>query len=203
MRRSHGSDGLGVDIAHDRGGAPVTGLLGIDLPTALAVVIATLGICLTLLVLVRVSGARTLATMSGADVACVIALGAVVGRTTLLAVPTLAAGVIALVVLFGLQRVLTWLERRQRWGRLLSRPPLVLMSRGGIRHDALERARLSHDDLRQCLRLSGVTHRDQVALVVLERTGQISVLCGADPEDWLIMDLADQKSDLHEPRPQA
>ncbi len=171
----------------------MTRLLGIDPPTALAVVIATVCICVTLLVLVRVSGARTLATMSGVDVACVIALGAIVGRTALLEVPTLAAGVIALVVLFGLQRVLTRLERRPRWGRVLSRPPLVLMSRGEIHDDALRRARLGPDDLRQRLRMSGATHRDQVRLVVLERTGEISILRGADPEDWLTVDLEDPR----------
>ncbi|GEL23704.1 hypothetical protein PSU4_26580 [Pseudonocardia sulfidoxydans NBRC 16205] len=175
--------------------------LGIDGVGALAVVLATIGICLTLLLLVRMSGARSLTTMSGADVACVIALGAVVGRTTLLATPTLASGVIALVVLFGLQRLLAGAERRPRWARLLSRPPLVLMSGGEIDESALRRARLSHDDLRQRLRLAGVTHRNQVGLVVLERTGQISVLRGGAPEDWLVadVDLAPAGSD-HGPR---
>lgn len=169
--------------------AIVDELLGINPLEALAVFVATLGICLALLVLVRLSGARSLATMSGADIACVTALGAVVGRTTLLAVPTLATGVIALVVLFGVQRALARLERRPRWGRVLSRPPLVLMADGSIDDTVLRRGRISHDDLRQRLRLAGVTHRDQVRLVVLERTGQISVLRCESVEARLTRDL--------------
>ncbi|MEJ2863647.1 DUF421 domain-containing protein [Actinomycetospora flava] len=168
----------------------MTGQLGTDPVTALQVVVATVGICLTLLVLVRLSGARSLATMSGTDVACVIALGAMVGRTTLLADPTLATGAIALVVLFGLQRLLARLERRPAWGRLLTRRPVVLVVDGEVRAEGLRRARMSDDDLRQRLRLAGAARRDEVRLAVLERTGQVSMVRGAAPEPWLLADLA-------------
>jgi uncharacterized membrane protein YcaP (DUF421 family) len=152
-------------------------------------VIATVGIVLTLLVLVRIGGQRSLTTMSAADVACVIALGAVVGRTTLLAVPTLATGMIALVILFGLRHVLSALEQRPRWRRVLARRPVVVIRDGETCSDGLHRARVSDDDLRQRLRLAGVTSLGQVRLAVLERTGQISVLRGDEPEAWLLTDI--------------
>ncbi|MFC4942957.1 DUF421 domain-containing protein [Pseudonocardia sp. GCM10023141] len=166
-----------------------------DPATALHVAVATVGISLALLVLVRVSGQRGLAAMSGTDVACVIALGAVVGRTALLEVPTLVTGVIALTVLFGMQRLLAVLGRIPAWGRVLSRRPTVLMRDGRLCDDALRRSRVSENDLRQQLRLAGISHREQVRLAVLERTGQISVLrSGAEPERWLLSDLDDSGS---------
>jgi uncharacterized membrane protein YcaP (DUF421 family) len=164
--------------------------LGTDTATAVQVVIATIGIYVALVVLVRIGGQRGLVAMSGADVACVIALGAVVGRTALLAEPTLVTGVIALSVLFGMQRVLTILGRGPRLGRILTRRPVVLFRDGQLCEDGMRRARVSDDDLRQRLRLAGVSHRDQVRLVVLECNGQISVLrSGVEPERWLVNDL--------------
>ncbi|HTK62127.1 MAG TPA: YetF domain-containing protein [Pseudonocardia sp.] len=167
--------------------------LGTNLPTAVQVVVATIGIYLALVLLVRIGGQRGLVAMSGADVACVIALGAVVGRTSLLANPTLATGVIALSVLFGMQRLLTILERGPRVGRLLARRSVVLMRDGLLCEDGMRRARVSDDDLRQRLRLAGISRREQVGLVVLERTGQISVLrAGVELEPWLADDLEAQ-----------
>jgi uncharacterized membrane protein YcaP (DUF421 family) len=169
----------------------MTDHLGTNPITAIEVVIATVGIALTLLVLVRIGGQRSLATMSAADVACVVALGAIVGRTALPAVPTLATGMIALAVLLGLRHLLSALEQRPRWRRLLARRPVVIMRNGRVCAEGLRRSRVSVDDLRQRLRLAGVTDRDRVRLAVLERTGQISVLQGGEPEAWLLADLDD------------
>jgi uncharacterized membrane protein YcaP (DUF421 family) len=153
-------------------------------------VLATAAIYLTFTVLVRVSGPRSLMTLAGADLACAISVGAVVGRTALLAVPTLVTGVLALVVLFGLRRVLGSIERHSSLGRLVARRPAVLMSAGRLHEEVLRRSRVTPDELRQSLRLAGITRRDQVGLVVLERSGRISVLrAGSEPEPWLLEDL--------------
>lgn len=168
----------------------MTSQLGTDPLTALQVVIATVGMVLALLVLIRLGGQRSLASMSAADVACVIALGAVVGRTMLLAVPTLVTGVIALVVLFGLRGLLTRVQATRRGARL-SVQPVVLMADGQIDGAGMRRARVTEDDLRQRLRLAGISVRTQVRLAVLERNGQISVIAqaAAECEPWLRADL--------------
>jgi uncharacterized membrane protein YcaP (DUF421 family) len=168
----------------------VTEQLGTTPSAAAQVVLATIGIYLVLTVLVRLVGQRSLSALSGTDVACVIALGAVVGRTALLAVPSLITGVLVLVVLVGLQRLLAGLGRVPRIAALMNRDPVLLISDGRQRPDALRRARVSEDELRQCLRLAGVTHRRQVRMAVLERNGQISILrSGDEVEPWLLDDL--------------
>jgi uncharacterized membrane protein YcaP (DUF421 family) len=156
---------------------------------ALTVVIATVVMYLIFLVLVRVMGQRSLAAMSPYDVAAVIALGAVVGRTALLAVPTLGSGVIALVTLFVIQRVFGWAHRRGLWfGRLFERKPVLLMVGDQVCHDALRRVRISPDELRERLRLAGVARLEQVGCVVLEVNGQISVVRSDSAPDPLLFD---------------
>lgn len=166
--------------------------LGTDTATAVQVVVSTIGIYLALVAAIRIGGQRGLVAMSGLDVACVIALGAVVGRTALLAEPTLVSGVIALVSLFGTQRLMAVLGRGTRGGRILTRRPVVLMRDGLLCPDGMQRARVTEQELRRCLRLAGISHRDHVGLAVLECTGQISVLrAGIEPEPWLVSDLAE------------
>ncbi|WP_300008167.1 YetF domain-containing protein [Pseudonocardia sp.] len=166
----------------------ITDRLGVDLSSAAAVVLATIGMYLALLVLVRLFGQRSLSSMSGTDMACVVALGAVIGRASLLQVPTLGAGLIALGTLFVLQRL--FLLGRRRVGGLLSNDPVVLVDDGRVDLQALRRARVGEDDLRQRLRLAGITRCEQVALAVLERNGAISVLRAPGKLDaWLAADL--------------
>lgn len=155
----------------------------------LAVGIATTTICLVLLLLVRVFGTRSLTTTSTIDIACMAALGAVVGRTILLTEPTLATGVVALMLLFLLQRGLAAFGRRPRWRGTLSNRPVVLIVGGVIDEAAVRANGLSSDELRQRLRVAGVARRSQVSLAVLEPTGAISVLCDTEPEEWLTDDL--------------
>ncbi|WP_226346391.1 DUF421 domain-containing protein [Agilicoccus flavus] len=157
----------------------------------LHVIGVTIAMYLVLLLLVRVMGPRSLSTMAPTDLACVVAVGAVVGRTTLLAVPTLETGAVALAVLFGMQLLLSTLRRNRFLGSVLSPPPLVLLRDGRLDEEVLSRSRVSHDDLRQRLRLAGVTHLDQVHRVTLERNGQISILRnGTEPDPWLLADLS-------------
>ena len=151
-------------------------LLGVSWLVAGGVVIATVAIYLTLVVLVRVVGQRSLASMTTLDVGCVAAFGAVIGRTMLLRTPTLLSGVIVLVTLFGMQVLLRVVGRSPRIDRWFQRSPVVLMDDGAMLIDNMRRAHVSADDLRQFLRLAGITRLSDVRYVVLERNGGLSVL---------------------------
>ena len=158
--------------------------------TVLQVVVATLAVYLAFVALVRLAGPRTLATLSVLDLGCVLALGAVVGRTALLAEPSLVTGLVALVTLLVAQRLTSRLARRTAVGRWLHPAPVVLVRGGRLVEDNLLRARVSDDELRQHLRLAGATTLAEVELAVLERTGQISVLRqSAVLDPWLVADL--------------
>jgi uncharacterized membrane protein YcaP (DUF421 family) len=152
-----------------------------------SIIIATVAMYLLFVLLTRVLGQRSLLGTSTLDLACVAAFGAVIGRTTLLATPTLLGGVIALTTLFALQALLRMLGARPV-GRSLSRVPVVLMRDAEPDTDAMARCGISEDDLRQALRRAGIARRADVGYVVLERNGAVSVLA-ADVDPWVIADL--------------
>jgi len=156
-----------------------------------AVVISTVVIYLVFLVLVRLAGQRSLAALSNYDIACAIALGAVIGRTALLAEPTLGTGVIGLVTLFAVQRLLGLAQRHPLYRALFDRTPVLLMVGAEMQVAQMRRARVTEDELKQRLRLAGISRLEQVGWVVLERNGQISVLRGeAGLDPWLLDDLS-------------
>jgi uncharacterized membrane protein YcaP (DUF421 family) len=155
---------------------------------ALQVVIATVVVYLVFVLLLRLLGQRTVSTLSVVDLASVMAMGALVGRTVLLAVPTLATGLVALVTLLASHRVVGALRGAPAVGRWLRPEPVVLVRDGELLPEQMRRARVTDDEMRQQLRLAGITSMSQVACAILERNGQISVLQGSvDPE--LLADL--------------
>jgi uncharacterized membrane protein YcaP (DUF421 family) len=166
--------------------------LGLTDPgSALLVVISTVGIYLVFLVVIAVVGQRSLAAIATYDIACVTALGAVIGRTTLLAEPTLATGVVALVTLCVMQRIFRLCRRRRVIGGFLNRQPVLLVADGRVVVDGLRRSRVSDQDLHQRLRMAGIARLEDVALAVLESNGQISVLRrgGDGPDARLLADV--------------
>jgi uncharacterized membrane protein YcaP (DUF421 family) len=150
--------------------------LGLTWAEAATVVVSTVGIYLTLLVLLRVVGQRALANMSSFDFAAVIALGAVVGRVALGYTPTLLAGVIGLCTLFALQAAFGLLRRSPRIDAALTNLPLLLMADGRLLEDSLREAHIVENELRAKLRIAGIRRYEDVACVILERTGAVSIL---------------------------
>lgn len=150
--------------------------VGIDLPGAIAVVVSTIAIYSFFVLLVRLLGQRTLARMSGFDVAAVIALGAITGRVTLGHTPTLAAGAIALLTLFSAEAIVGEVRRMRFGARLFDNSAIALVIDGVVQRDLMRRAHILDDELRSAMRRAGVRRIEDVAIVVLERTGELSVL---------------------------
>jgi uncharacterized membrane protein YcaP (DUF421 family) len=150
--------------------------LGVTWTDAATVVVSTVCIYLAFLLLLRIVGQRAVAAMSSFDFAAAIAFGAVLGRTVLGYTPTLAAGLLGMVTLFALQAGFGVVRRNRHLDRALNNLPLLLMVNGAVLPDRLRKAKMVDDELRQKLRLAGVHSYDDVAAVILERTGAISVL---------------------------
>lgn len=87
--------------------------------------------------------------------------------------PTLAAVTVLMILQYALMRVSS---RSRTVSRLLKGRPIRLIRDGIIDEEALGGTDLSGDDLRECLRLNGVTNADAVQAAYLERNGQVSVI---------------------------
>ena len=157
--------------------------LGITLPHALAVVLSAVGIYVAFLVFVRVLGQRVLAAMSTFDVVVTVMLGAVAGRVILGHPPTLVSGVLGLATLFLLEVVFGHLQGRSVWHRLLNAPAGLLMVGSEVDEAALKRAHIAPSELNGALRRAGVRSYSEVACVLLEPGGGLSVLRRGVPID--------------------
>lgn len=155
--------------------------LGITVTEAADVVLATVGMYVTLLVFVRLLGQRVLASMSGFDLVAVIAFGSVIGRAALGDTPRLASGVVALVTLIAIQAFLGLVRRTSFGHRLVTNRPVLLMAGSQILDDRLDRTHVSRSDLFTHLRQAGVRDTSEVAAVILESRGSVSVIRAGAP----------------------
>jgi hypothetical protein len=115
-----------------------------------------------LMVLLRISGKRTLAKMNAFDLVVTVALGSTLATIALSADVALAQGLLALALLVALQFVITWSSVRWSWvRRTVTGEPSLLLLRGEFLHAALLRSRVTEEEVRAALRSRGcrMSHR--------------------------------------------
>jgi uncharacterized membrane protein YcaP (DUF421 family) len=145
------------------------------------VVVSATGIFATTIVLTRLNGLRSFAKMSAFDFATTVAMGTVLASTLATQDPPLAQGVTALVALFTLQQVVARLRRRStRFQRAIDNEPILLMRDGVFLEENMRRARFTREDVTSQLRSANVLSLRHVRAVVLESTGDVSVLHSSD-----------------------
>ncbi|WP_432559844.1 DUF421 domain-containing protein [Granulicoccus sp. GXG6511] len=168
--------------------------IGIDAWDAVAVALSTVLIYGFYVLLIRLLGQRLLARMSGFDAAAVVAVGAITGRVTLGHTPTLAAGGIALLALFAMEAIVGELRRFARAEHLFDNRAILLMVEGRVQRDLVRRAHIVEDELRSALRKAGLHQLEEAALVVLERTGELSITRSGRPIDpYLVAGIVGQE----------
>ncbi len=130
-----------------------------------------------LIILLRVSGKRTLSKMNAFDLVVTVALGSTLATVLLNREVALAEGVLAFAMLIGLQFIVTWSSVRQRWVRqVVTGEPRMLLYRGKYLSDALVEARVTTDEIRAAVRSSGLPSLEDAETVVLETDGSFSVV---------------------------
>jgi uncharacterized membrane protein YcaP (DUF421 family) len=138
--------------------------------TSLAIFIAVVGV-------VRINGLRTFSKMASFDFAVTVAVGSLLASIALTP-SNLLSGIVALGTIVAAQRVVSILRRRFRFERLVDNTPVLLMADGVVIEEHMSRTRVTPTDLRAKLREANVLDLSEVRAVVLETTGDISVLHG-------------------------
>lgn len=147
-------------------------------PVALVMVVLTsVGIYLALMILTRLAGLRSFSKMSSFDFTITVAIGSLIATVVLSKDPPLVQGGFALAVLFAIQFSVSFLRSRSvSFAHIVDNDPLLLMAGDTVLHDNLRAARVTVNDLRAKLREANVIHPDEIRAVVMETTGDISVL---------------------------
>lgn len=146
------------------------------------VVASTLGIYVSLIVVTRLSGLRSFSKLSGFDFAVTVAIGSVVATVLVAEDPPLAQGVMALAALYAIQIGIAALRHRSDtvagW---VDNEPILIMDHQRILDENLRRGHMTREDLYAKLREANVLRLEEVRAVVMESTGDVSVL-HAEPE---------------------
>lgn len=161
--------------------------LGTVLQQVGVVVVSSIAIFAAVIIVVRVNGLRSFSKMSSFDFAVTVAIGSLIASVAIGA-SSLLNGLIALVVIIGSQRLIARARRKTEIEAILDNTPTLLMVGDRMIDEHLARTRVTQADVRAKLRAANVLDLSQVKAVVLETTGDLSVLHG-DADRQLDPDL--------------
>src|SRR4051794_14939078 len=129
-----------------------------------------------LIIMLRISGKRTLSKLNVFDFVFVVAVGSVFAATIISKDVTLIEGILSLATLIGIQLILAELAARSRTAeRIINGEPALLLSRGKFLTRALKKERITEEEVRAAIRAKGVNRVEDVDAVILENDGTLSV----------------------------
>ncbi len=159
-----------------------------NIDTVLRGLILALVSLLYVTVLIRMNGLRSLSKMTNFDFVMTVALGSLLaGASQATEWSGFLQALIAMIGLFIGQRVSSRLRKSsEKFEKLAQNEPVMLMRNGVMLHDALKQTRVTESDLIAKLREANALEMDKVRAVVLEATGDVSVLHGDTLDERII-----------------
>jgi uncharacterized membrane protein YcaP (DUF421 family) len=131
----------------------------------------------TLVVLLRLTGKRTLSKLNAFDLVVTVALGSTLSSAILDRNTPLLDGLVAMGLLVLLQFAVTWTTVRQpSLRRLIRADPVLLMAGGALRPETLRRERITEDEVVQAIRDSGGRTLADADAVFLQSDGSMAVI---------------------------
>lgn len=138
---------------------------------------------ISLVILLRVSGNRTLSKLNAFDFVVTIALGSTFGSFILNKNISLADGVMGFAVLIGMQYVVSWLTVRSRAvKKMIKSEPSLVYYNGEYLEDSMKRSRVIESEIEQSVRNQGYANLEKVEAVVLETDGSFSIISKPEKE---------------------
>lgn len=131
----------------------------------------------TVVLVLRLSGKRTLTKLNAFDLVVTVALGSTLATILLSSDVAWTEGAVALGLLALLQWVVAWLTAR--WPglrKVITSEPTLVLRNGEPLEDRMREVRVVLSEIRQAVRSSGAGDLSEVAAVVLESDGSLSVI---------------------------
>ncbi|WP_339876392.1 DUF421 domain-containing protein [Olleya marilimosa] len=146
-------------------------------------IVGSLILFVVIILLTRIIGLRSFAKFTAYDFAFTIAIGSIIS-STLTSSTSITHGSVAIAGLLFLTYIFSTLQKKfPSINTLISNRPLLLMKGQTILHDNLKHARIEKSQLIAKLREANVLDFKQIEAVVLESTGDISVLHKSSESD--------------------
>lgn len=130
-----------------------------------------------LIVLLRLSGKRTLSKWNSFDFVVTVAFGSTLATTLLDETVSFQQGIIAFGLLIGMQFLITYISVRcELCEKLIKSKPTLLLYKGRFIESKLRRQRITRSEVLAAVRNNGLLSLDSVEAVVLETDGSLSVI---------------------------
>jgi len=140
---------------------------------------------------VRLVGLRSFSKMAAFDFITTVATGSLLGNAASASTWTgffVSSG--AVLALLGTQAIIAKIRIRSlKWLQALENEPVLLMLDGVMNRANMKKTRVTENDLYAKLREANVLEISEVRAVVLETTGDISVLHGPHLEEELLQSV--------------
>ena len=134
---------------------------------------------LTLVILLRGTGPRTMAKMTPLDFVIAVTIGSAFGRVLTAVDVSLVQALVALVLLVVVQWVLATIRSQSHFmRRLLDSPPVLLYYAGALQRKALRKHRLTEADVHTAVRQSGHGSLQDIQAVILHQDGSLGIIAG-------------------------
>ena len=158
------------------------------------IVLRAATIYLFLLVLVRLTGQRTLSQLSTFDFILLLIVSEAVQNALVNDDRSLVSGMIAILTLVLMDLALSMAKRH--WWRVeevAEGAPVVLVDHGRVLTERLQKTQITEDDILQSARShQGLERMDQIKYAVLETSGGISVIPSSRPEQEALEERIEQ-----------
>lgn len=136
---------------------------------------------IALVVIVRISGKRTLSQLNAFDFIVTVALGSILATIILDQNVSLVQGISAYLILVLMQYLITRLTlASDTFDDLVKSDPKLLFYDGEYLEGNLKKERLNKSEIHQAVRASGTANLETVKAVILESEGSISVIPKSD-----------------------
>lgn len=130
-----------------------------------------------MVLMLRVTGKRTLSKMNAFDFIVTVALGSTLATVLLSRDVALAEGVLAIGLLIGLQWLVAWGSARSVGFRhIIKAEPSLLLFEGDMLRAEMLSQRVAPEEIMAAIRAAGFQSLDGVQAVVLETDGSFTVI---------------------------
>lgn len=132
---------------------------------------------ISIIIILRLSGKRTLAKWNSFDYVVTVAFGSILATALVSTEDEFGKEILAFALLVLLQLIITWISVRfSIIQKLIKSEPALLLCRGEMQRDIMKRERVAEEEILSALRNSGVSAVEDADAVILETDGSFSVI---------------------------
>jgi uncharacterized membrane protein YcaP (DUF421 family) len=164
-----------------------------DLDIMPEVVVGTVVLYLGIIVYTIIFGLKSFSKMTGFDFLNTVAIGNLLAMSVATSSPSLFVGALLIGLLYLLNYLVTLITFKSKTAEeLLDNSPMLLMENGKVLYENLKKSKVTENELRGKLREANVIRLNEVKAVILETTGDVSVMHTSkdeELEDYIMEDV--------------